>query len=92
MSAKADLINPGDVNDLRNAMQVLNDLLEKLPKTPHLNQEGFRVCGYAADARNALRNLMREHDEGTLTVESLPRLVSESPSLPASKSGKGVAA
>jgi hypothetical protein len=63
-----DLIDQIDALHLRGALVAINVLLQKLPETKRLNASGRRACDKACDARNALRDLLEEHDAGRLTL------------------------
>jgi hypothetical protein len=65
------LLDCEDLLHLRGALVAVNSLLLKLPQMEKLNAAGVRIVGRACDARNALRVLLGEQDDGRLNLEAL---------------------
>lgn len=65
------ILEEHDVSHLRGAEAAIKILMARLPEYSRLSKAGKRVCDRACDARNALRELLEEHDGGGLDLETL---------------------
>lgn len=65
------MLDDHDVLHMRGALVAVNLILAKMPDSRRLNKVAARVCDRACDARNALRILLEEHEDGNLTLAAL---------------------